>query len=373
MPMSNLPPKKPTDPRQITALESARAAEGLPPMLPGHDTPVINARVRSFLGSVAAMFEAWVSRRENPNTQRAYRTDVMDFVRFKGIRWPDDDWQILKSTIPDVQEWRRFMVEVEHRAPKTILRRITSLSRFYEYMREQAAEFRLPLIVPNPAHKTHIPRDEAQPVSPTKELTASRVRQLKQAVVGDDLLAHRDRAVIWFYLYTGARIGTGCRLRIEDCHFDDFEDPYVLIQEKGKGTSRRKVGLNAEAAEVIQEYIAHAGLTSGPLFRARKSSRSAKLSDRSINAASMYRLIQEYLAKLPRATREVELHDGSKVRRCVYTPHSLRATTATQADEAGVPVTAIQELLGHSQLKTTQTYIKRRRTSKESASHRLPF
>ena len=71
--------------------------------------------------------------------------------------------------------------------------------------------------------------------------------------------------------------------------------------------------------------------------------------------------------------REVELSDGTKLRRCIFTPHSLRATTATQADEAGVPITAIQELLGHRQVKTTQVYVKRKRGTKESASHQLPF
>jgi len=344
----------------------------LPRILEGHGSPAVRKRVEGFVASVAAMFETWVARRENPHTQRAYRQDVMHFVRFVGINWPNEDWKLLQCAVPDVQEWRNFMVKTEGRAPKTVLRRVTSLSRFFEYMREQAAEFRLPIIVPNPAHKNHIPREDAEAVTPTKELTFSRVRQLKELAAGETVLAYRDRAIIFFYLYTGARIGTGCSVRVEDCHLDP-ENPYVMVQEKGKGASKRRIGINSQCAEALAEFIEQAALGSGPLFRPRLNPRSEKLATRAMTPVTMYRLLQSYLERLPRASREVELPDGTKVRRCIYTPHSLRATTATQADEAGVPITAIQELLGHKQVKTTQVYVKRKRGTKESASHQLPF
>ena len=344
----------------------------VPRIFEGHGAPAVRQRVEGFVSSVSAMFEAWVARRENPHTQRAYRQDVMHFVRFVGISWPDDDWKLLQCAVPDVQEWRNYMVEVEDNAPKTVLRRVTSLSRFYEYMREQAAEFRLPIIVPNPAHKNHIPREEAGSVTPTKELSFSRVRQLKDLVSGETVLAYRDRAIVFFYLYTGARIGTGCRMRVEDCHLEP-DDPYLLIQEKGKGTSRRRVGINAQCAEALAEYLEQAGLTSGPLFRPRLNPRSEKLATRAIGVLAMYRLLQGYLERLPRSMREVELADGTKVKRPVYTPHSLRATAATQADEAGVPIEEIQRLLGHKDVKTTMVYVKRKRGTKESASHKLPY
>jgi site-specific recombinase XerD len=59
--------------------------------------------------------------------------------------------------------------------------------------------------------------------------------------------------------------------------------------------------------------------------------------------------------------------------RCVYTPHSLRATTATLLLDAGVDIAKVQELLGHRHITTTQIYDKRRRTAKESASHDVPI
>jgi site-specific recombinase XerD len=87
----------------------------------------------------------------------------------------------------------------------------------------------------------------------------------------------------------------------------------------------------------------------------------------------MYTLLQSYLSRLPGSLREEEVtaEDGSttKVTRCVYTPHSLRATTATLLLDAGVDIIKVEELLGHRHVTTTQIYDKRRRSLKERASH----
>ena len=65
--------------------------------------------------------------------------------------------------------------------------------------------------------------------------------------------------------------------------------------------------------------------------------------------------------------------DGTEKTQCVYTPHSLRATTATLLLDAGVDIAKVQELLGHRHITTTQIYDKRRRTTAESASHDVPI
>ena len=71
--------------------------------------------------------------------------------------------------------------------------------------------------------------------------------------------------------------------------------------------------------------------------------------------------------------KEVQLPDGSPKRKCVYTPHSLRATPATLLLDAGVGIRKVQELLGHRHITTTQIYDKRRRSTAESASHDVPI
>jgi site-specific recombinase XerD len=90
-------------------------------------------------------------RRQSAHTQRAYREDVMAFVKFMGLTWPDHAMELLRASVQDVQRFRGQLL-AQNAAPKTLNRRISSLSSFYKYLAAAAAELRLPIIVPNPAH-----------------------------------------------------------------------------------------------------------------------------------------------------------------------------------------------------------------------------
>jgi hypothetical protein len=63
---------------------------GLPPLMTGRHTAAVEAQVRDFSQSVAQIFERWVTRRSSAHTRRAYRQDVISFVEFLGICWPED-------------------------------------------------------------------------------------------------------------------------------------------------------------------------------------------------------------------------------------------------------------------------------------------
>jgi site-specific recombinase XerD len=307
------------------------------------------------------MFEAWVTRRASPHTQRAYRADVMAFVEFVGIRWPEDAWKLLTCSVADAQAWRDTML-AETKAPKTLNRRISSLSSFFKFLAASAADFRLPITVPNPAHAQFIARFPGDPVDETHALTATRARQLMGFPKDDTLLDVRDRAILRLMLYTGVRLGTVCRLRVKDFH-QEGDEATLRINEKGD--KRRTIGIHFAAAEAMAEYIRRAGIENGgPLFRARKSPKSDELGEEPMSPATMYRTVQGYLSRLPGAAKE-----GG----CSYSPHSLRATTATLLLDAGVDIRKVQELLGHRHVTTTQIYDKRRRTTKESASHDVPI
>jgi integrase len=157
---------------ELVPVSEARAE--LPPILAGRHTAAVEAQVRSF-GSVADIFERWVTRRSSKHTQRAYRQDVMDFVRFLGIRWPDESTRLFTVSVADVLAFRDQML-AGAKAPKTINRRIASLSSFYKYLQGVASEFRLPITVPNPAHAQFIARGSSDPRDETKALSATRAR-----------------------------------------------------------------------------------------------------------------------------------------------------------------------------------------------------
>jgi len=339
----------------------------VPPILTGHATPEVEERIRRFYFSVASVFETWVRRRRSRHTQRAYREDIMAFVRFMGIDWPQRAGSLLSISIADVQAFRDSLLASDA-APKTINRRIISLSSFYKYLRGAAEELRLPINVANPAHAQFIARERPDPRDETKALSVTRARQLMNMPSSESVVDYRDRAILKLYVYTGIRLATGCRLKVEDFHMEDGE---ATIRIHEKGDKRRTIGINSISGQAIEEYIQRAGLTSGPLFRPRRASSAEKLSIRAISEVTMWRVIMSYLERLPNAMKEMTGEDGKPEPRCIYTPHSLRATTATLLLDGNTDMAEVQDLLGHRHITTTQIYDKRRRGTSQSASHKL--
>src|SRR3954451_5982724 len=109
--------------------------------------------------------------------------------------------------------------------------------------------------------------------------------------------------------YSAARIGTACRLKVKDFHQDGDEATITLHE---KGDKHRRIGLHFAAGQAITEYIEKAGLKKGPLFRAQRHSRKKELGDEAIGIATMYRLVQDYLSRLPGSMHEEEVTTQSQ-------------------------------------------------------------
>ena len=139
--------------RELVPASATRAE--LPPILAGRHTAAVETQVRSFYRSVGDIFERWVTRRSSKHTQRAYRQDVMDFVRFLGVRWPEESTRLFTVSVADVLAFRDVML-AESKAPKTINRRIASLIRLQI---PPGRRFRVPA-----AH--HGPQPGPRPVHP---------------------------------------------------------------------------------------------------------------------------------------------------------------------------------------------------------------
>lgn len=76
---------------------------------------------------------------------------MLAFIQFMGWNWPEDATHLLRASILDVQAFQS-QIGSGAGAPKTINRRISSLSSFYKFLGGAAAELRLPITAPNPAH-----------------------------------------------------------------------------------------------------------------------------------------------------------------------------------------------------------------------------
>jgi len=132
------------------------------------------------------------------------------------------------------------------------------------------------------------------------------------------VLDYRDRAILKFFLYSGARLSTAGRLKVSDFHQDGDE---ATIRLHEKGDKRRTIGLHFQAAQAISEYVQKAGLICGPRFRPRLDSRSQKPGSSPMSPWTRWRVVEGYLVLLPGALKDAQLLDGSTTRRSVCTPH----------------------------------------------------
>ncbi len=118
---------------------------------------------------------------------------------------------------------------------------------------------------------------------------------------GDWILAHRDRALVKLYLYTGIRLASGCSLLVEDLR-QEGEEATLRLREKSD--KRRTIGLHYAAAQAIHEYLQRAGLTSGPLFRPRRHSNIEELAATVMEPRPRWTILKKYLSKLPKTISE---------------------------------------------------------------------
>ncbi|MCH1426075.1 MAG: tyrosine-type recombinase/integrase, partial [Alphaproteobacteria bacterium] len=148
---------------------------------------------------------------------------------------------------------------------------------------------------------------------------------------GADWVKQRDFAVLMLLYGAGLRISEALALRRADAPLGDWLSVF------GKGGKTREVPVLRAAAEAVDDYLAvcpfDAG-TAGPLF---VSSRGAALGPRAVQ-----RLVEDL-----RASLDLPAH---------VTPHALRHAFATHLLGNGGDLRAIQELLGHASLSTTQRY-----------------
>ena len=275
----------------------------------------MESRVPVFLDYLRA------ARRYSPHTVAAYRRDLLDFQSFL------TDRRGAPVRVEDIQpdEIRAYLRALTRRglSARTVARRLASLRAFRRYLKRRGVDA-LPM---GPELKA--PR---LPKRLPPHLSEADLRKVLDDPEWKDRPAGaRDRAVLEFLYGTGIRLGELVALRRRDL------DPVAgIVTVRGKGGRERRVPVGRRALEALQSYLAACGTTDGPqdpLFRGRRGALSRR---------TVQRLVARHLSRV--------------AQRAGLSPHLLRHSFATHLLDRGAELRAVQELLGHASLSSTQIY-----------------
>jgi integrase/recombinase XerC len=263
----------------------------------------------------------------SPQTLRAYSSDLLQWIG--DLR---DRQGILN--VPDVnahlealhlRSYLSGLYPTHERS--SIARKLSAIRSFLRYLREQGWIARdVGALVPTPKTKKSLP----------KFLKIEEMKELVESPDADTAGGARDHAIFEILYGCGLRVSEATGLSLGDV---DFDEGWVRVL--GKGSKERMVPFGGPAREALLAYLAQRGLAprdndsaSEPLFT---NLRGGRLTSRSVA-----RILEKHLRRI-----------GSDK---PLSPHGMRHSFATHLLAAGADLRTIQELLGHSQLGTTQRY-----------------
>ena len=259
------------------------------------------------------------------NTVAAYRRDLEKF-----FSWNKENARRTVHEI-DISTLTSFLDNLQNRdlAGSTVARNLAAIRMFFRYLMLESviAESKVDLIS-SPKLWQRLP----------KVLSPEMVNELLNAPKGaTDRYARRDRALLAVMYATGCRVSEVTGLKLSDVNMDEG-----YARCTGKGNKQRIVSLTPVALEAITTYlnterpdmVAKAAIDGEWLFVTR--------SGRQLNRETVWELIQRYAARTG---------CGSDI-----SPHTLRHSFATHLLANGADIRALQEMLGHASIRTTQVY-----------------
>lgn len=264
-------------------------------------------------------------RNYSKHTVKAYVTDIKEFfraVRQKNLLREEDGRDSISGL--DESHVRAYISWLYTRNTKTsISRKLASVRTFFEFlMRSGAIKNNLAKLVPTPHGEKRLPTF----------LTVDEVVKLMETPNPGEVAGLRDRAILELLYSSGLRVSELIGIDLTDLDLTGF-----TVKVLGKGSKERQVPVGSKAAEALKSYLS-ARLDMKPkgdyLF---VNSRGGRLTVRSID-----RIIKKHAtqAGIPKNV----------------SPHVLRHTFATHLLGGGADLRAIQEMLGHKSLSTTQRY-----------------
>jgi len=254
---------------------------------------------------------------------KAYESDLRHFLEY--LSPPE-----LAPPAPDaidlliLREWLASLYRADLTAV-TIRRKLAAVRSFFKFMQREGVV---------PANVARLVRTPKAPKKLPEVMTAEQVNTLLDGVASGKVERphpSRDRAIFEVLYGCGVRVSELAGLNLADL---DRADGWIRV--RGKGRKERQVPLPRQAAEALERYLKERAIVrdEGAVFL---NHRGGRLTDRGISL--IVKFYATYLAGDP------SVH-----------PHSFRHAYATHLLSAGADLRAIQELLGHARLSTTQKY-----------------
>ena len=284
----------------------------------------------------------WRANFNSENSIETYDIAIRTFLEFLGVGSPEE---LRAVTHAHVIAFKKYLQD-SGLAPRTINNRLSAISSLFNHLIDRQ------VVKVNVAQgvkrlPVNASRVEAKVLSPNE------VRRLLETPDTTRLQGLRDQAILSALFFTGCRISEVTTLKVKDFY---EEQGFFVLDFWIKGGKRNRLAINQELQNALSGYLREAGHEGDPgsfLFLPVKSGFKGTNPDRKLSRRTIDYLFNKYAAQAGIAG---------------ITPHSARATFITQALENNCPIEAVQKTVGHSQIKTTQMYDKRRAKYRESAS-----
>jgi len=276
------------------------------------------------------------------NTVRAYDSDLAQFLQFlaeqTGQRRSD-----LTATAFDHQHIRGFLSELHKRgnSRSSAARKLAAIRAFGRYLRREG------FVDGDPAALVGTPRREVRLPAHLGEAEMTRLLEMPDA---SQPLGRRDRAILELFYASGLRLSELVGLDISDVNLASR-----VVRVMGKGRKERIVPFNRSTESALRAWLTDWE----SLAPSAPAERPARASVRRLRAPARLPLFLNYQGGRL-STRSVDRLVRRYVAACStrfgISPHALRHSFATHLLERGADLRAIQELLGHARLSTTQRY-----------------
>ncbi|MDQ3170948.1 MAG: tyrosine recombinase XerC [Acidobacteriota bacterium] len=291
-----------------------------------------------------------LNRNVSPHTLRAYDSDLSQYLDFLTRHLAKPASKIDPREI-DTQAVRGFIESIHKRGGSraSVARRVSSLRAFGRWLvREEHIDA-------DPAALVGAPKVEQK--LPTHLEMGELVRMIESADTGTPL-GRRDRAILELFYASGLRLSELVALDLEDVNLSGR-----VARVEGKGGKERIVPFNTSAATAIKAWLKdRAALVteSGEGLQAPRKRPNAKAppqgARRRVTVDPLFLNYQGTRLSTRGVDRIVRKYAREAATRLGVSPHALRHSFATHLLQAGADLRAIQELLGHSRLSTTQRY-----------------